>query len=311
MAHHRHKRETDARRFTSRTGSRAAQWAAGAAVLATAPRRGAGRADRRHRRDARRRSSPPSRPRSGSTPAATTERPSPGPSTAPPARAFQRGHGRPAGAPPRAVKQAHVQKWTTTDLNLWSAPRRPPVRSALVKSGKHVLITGRAQDGRVELVVDGQSRWVTAGYLADSKPDAASGVTAAAGLSMAPCPDGSVEYRLTPGGGLRLPLGVPRLPADHVVRRVGRPRRARDRQGARHHDQRRRPGQRDRGVPPAARRRAAPLRHPLAAADLDAGPRLRGLAAASPTAAHRRPTTWTTCTSRSTERGSACRADAH
>jgi hypothetical protein len=63
-------------------------------------------------------------------------------------------------------------------------------------TGHQVVVTGRAADGRVELVVDGRSRWVTAGYLSDSKP--AAGITAASGLSMAPCPDPSVEYRLTP-----------------------------------------------------------------------------------------------------------------
>jgi hypothetical protein len=90
----------------------------------------------------------------------------------------------------RAVKQAHVKKWTTVDLNLWSSSDKAARQVGLMKSGKHVLTTGRARDGRVELVVDGRSRWVTAGYLADSKPDpstdASSGAGAAAGLSMAP-----------------------------------------------------------------------------------------------------------------------------
>jgi hypothetical protein len=44
----------------------------------------------------------------------------------------------------------------------------------------------------VEVVIDGESRWVTEGYLSDEKP-----VTAPAGLSMAPCPDPSVENGLT------------------------------------------------------------------------------------------------------------------
>jgi hypothetical protein len=75
-------------------------------------------------------------------------------------------------------------------------------------AAKKVLVTGRAQDGRVELVVDGQSRWVTAGYLSDQKPapETASpsatpdgSTSVAAGLSMAPCPDSSVENGLTAG----------------------------------------------------------------------------------------------------------------
>jgi len=99
-----------------------------------------------------------------------------------------------------------VKKWTTVDLNLWSSASRAARQVGLLAAAKQVLVTGRAEDGRVELVVDGQSRWVTAGYLADDKPEPASATTtstpastpaAAAGLSMAPCPDGSVEYRLT------------------------------------------------------------------------------------------------------------------
>ena len=42
--------------------------------------------------------------------------------------------------------------------------------TACSKSGKQVLVTGRELVGREEIVVDGESRWVTAGYLADEKP---------------------------------------------------------------------------------------------------------------------------------------------
>ena len=152
------------------------------------------------------------------------------------ARTFQEGVAA-QEATARAVKRAHVKKWTTVDLNLWSSASQAARQVGLLSSGKRVLVTGRVTDGRAELVVDGQSRWVTAGYLADaeararhdrpSSAGASGAVTAAAGLSMAPCPDGSVEYRPHLGRRLRLPLGVPRLPPDHVVRRLGRPRRAR------------------------------------------------------------------------------------
>jgi hypothetical protein len=97
----------------------------------------------------------------------------------------------------RAVAHAHVEKWTTVDLNLWSSAAQAAQQVGLMKAATHVLVTGRTRDGRVELVVHGQSRWVTAGYLADTKPDLSTASTAAAGLSMSPCPDGSVEYRLT------------------------------------------------------------------------------------------------------------------
>jgi hypothetical protein len=92
----------------------------------------------------------------------------------------------------RAVQSAHTKLWTTTVLNLWSNPGEEAVRVGELEAGKRVLVTGRKTPERVEVVVDGKSRWVTAGYLSDEKP-----LTAAAGLSMAPCPDPSVESGLT------------------------------------------------------------------------------------------------------------------
>jgi hypothetical protein len=91
-----------------------------------------------------------------------------------------------------AVRTADTRLWTTTDLNLWSGSGKDAKQDGEIEAGKRVLVTGRKADGRVEVVMDGQSRWVTEGYLSDEKP-----VTAAAGLSMAPCPDPSVENGLT------------------------------------------------------------------------------------------------------------------
>ena len=113
------------------------------------------------------------------------------------ARNFQQGIAA-QRAPARAVERAHDKKWTTVDHNLWSSSSRAAEQLGLLDAGKHVLVTGREADGRVEVVVHGQSRWVTAGYLSEEKPDSASAPAAAAGLAIAPCPDGSVEYRLTP-----------------------------------------------------------------------------------------------------------------
>lgn len=192
MAHHRHKRETNARRFASRTGGRTAKIAVGAAVAATLPAVALGVLQ--------------------ATPTASIGLPahqqlplqldSSRYDEAPVSRSFNRAAARnfqqgmaAQRATARAVGSAHVRKWSTVDLNLWSSAAQAAEQVGLLKSGRHVLVTGRAEDGRVEVVVDGQSRWVTAGYLSDDKPAA---VAAAAGLSMAPCPDGSVEYRLTP-----------------------------------------------------------------------------------------------------------------
>lgn len=92
----------------------------------------------------------------------------------------------------RAVQDARVQLWTTTVLNLWSAPDGTAENLGEIDAGKRVLVTGRKAAGRVEVVLDGKPRWVTAGYLSEEKP-----VAAAAGLSMAPCPDPGVESGLT------------------------------------------------------------------------------------------------------------------
>jgi len=109
----------------------------------------------------------------------------------------------------QAVENAHVHVWTTAPLNLWTTPDGDAKKAGLIDSGKKVLITGRRTSDRTELVVDGKSRWVTAGYLSEDKPvveKASSGTTAArpstAGLSTAPCPDSSVESGLVPNAVL-------------------------------------------------------------------------------------------------------------
>ncbi|GAA4114434.1 hypothetical protein GCM10022215_12530 [Nocardioides fonticola] len=93
-----------------------------------------------------------------------------------------------------AVTLAQTPRWTTTALNLWSASGASARKVGEIEAGKKVLITGRTADDRVEVVVDGVARWVTAGYLSEDKP-----LAATAGLSTAPCPDGSVENGLTAG----------------------------------------------------------------------------------------------------------------
>ena len=95
----------------------------------------------------------------------------------------------------RAVANADTRLWTTTVLNLWSDETPQAEQLGVIDTGKRVLVTGREAGGRVEIVVDGESRWVTAGYLSEDKPVAEP--TAAAGLSMQPCPDSSVESGLT------------------------------------------------------------------------------------------------------------------
>jgi len=71
----------------------------------------------------------------------------------------------------RAVGRADTRLWTTAPLNLWGAPQDDATRFGLTKSGVRVLVTGRRSQGRVELAVGGESRWVTAGYLSEDKPE--------------------------------------------------------------------------------------------------------------------------------------------
>jgi len=91
-----------------------------------------------------------------------------------------------------AIKAATKKQWTTDDLNIWNQPGDKAKKLGELEAAKKVLVTGREMWGRTEVVIDGKSRWVTDGYLADEKP-----VGVGAGLSMEPCPDGSVESGLT------------------------------------------------------------------------------------------------------------------
>ena len=91
-----------------------------------------------------------------------------------------------------AVANADTKLWATSDLNLWTGARDGADKAGELEAGKRVLVTGRKADDRVEVVVDGTARWVSEGYLTDEKP-----IAAAAGLSMASCPNPGVESGLT------------------------------------------------------------------------------------------------------------------
>ena len=70
----------------------------------------------------------------------------------------------------QAIKNADTRLWTTTTLNLWDEPGDQAAQVGEIEPGEKVLATGRSLDGRDEIVVQGQSRWVTAGYLSDEEP---------------------------------------------------------------------------------------------------------------------------------------------
>ncbi|GEP34338.1 hypothetical protein NSZ01_21060 [Nocardioides szechwanensis] len=71
----------------------------------------------------------------------------------------------------QAIKNAKTRLWTATTLNLWAEPGKKARQVGEVETGEKVLVTGRSLYGREEIVLDGKSRWVTAGYLSAEKPE--------------------------------------------------------------------------------------------------------------------------------------------
>ena len=74
----------------------------------------------------------------------------------------------------KAIKQADTKLWTTAPLNLWVTPGEDADKLGVLDESKKVLVTGREAAGRVEVVLDGEARWVTSGYLTDENPNAVS-----------------------------------------------------------------------------------------------------------------------------------------
>jgi hypothetical protein len=60
--------------------------------------------------------------------------------------------------------------WTTEALNLWDGPSEKSEKHGVIGALKRVSVTGREQAGRTQVVIDGQSRWVTSDYLSQDKP---------------------------------------------------------------------------------------------------------------------------------------------
>lgn len=71
----------------------------------------------------------------------------------------------------RAVANAERKLWTATELNLWSDSGKDARKVGLLDALTKVLVTGRRDNGRAEVVVKGESRWVTADYLVAEKPE--------------------------------------------------------------------------------------------------------------------------------------------
>jgi uncharacterized protein YraI len=70
----------------------------------------------------------------------------------------------------RLAKKLDAELWTTEALNLWSGPGEKSEKLGEIAAIKQVAVTGREQAGRTQVVIDGQSRWVTSDYLSQDKP---------------------------------------------------------------------------------------------------------------------------------------------
>ncbi len=89
----------------------------------------------------------------------------------------------------KAISNATTKQWTTEPLNLWTQPGDKAAKTGEVDAGEQVLVTGRELFGRVEIVWEKtQTRWVTAGYLTDQEPftlggDCTNGTSVSPGVS--------------------------------------------------------------------------------------------------------------------------------
>lgn len=102
----------------------------------------------------------------------------------------------------KAVSGADTKLWVTTNLNLWSAASGGE-NLGLLEDGKQVLVTGRKNSGRTEVVAGGKSRWVTSGHLSADKPQVEVATDSADGSSddAAPAAGGSCTNGTSVSGG--------------------------------------------------------------------------------------------------------------
>ncbi len=70
-----------------------------------------------------------------------------------------------------AMRQADEHLWSTAELNLWNGPGEQADQVGLIEEITKLLVTGRRENGRAEIVRKGQTFWVNAEYLAKEKPD--------------------------------------------------------------------------------------------------------------------------------------------
>jgi hypothetical protein len=97
----------------------------------------------------------------------------------------------------RQLPKVEDREFMTASLNLWPAPDERGKPLAVLKEGGRVAVTGVERAAFAQIVRDGQVRWVKKAYLVDKLPEpvqarpGSSPTGAGAGVSSAPCPDGS------------------------------------------------------------------------------------------------------------------------
>jgi hypothetical protein len=92
------------------------------------------------------------------------------------------------GQTTKAIKSADEKLWTQAPLNIWTKPGDEAKQVGVIDAGLKVLVTGRTLFGREEVVVEGESRWVTTGYLSSEEPstlggDCTNGTSVPSGVS--------------------------------------------------------------------------------------------------------------------------------
>ena len=101
---------------------------------------------------------------------------------------------------PEEPPEATGKLFATTDLNVRKGPGESYGVVTVVDTGTKLAVTDETDGPWAEVVYEGESRWVTAEYLSEDKPEEESdddSGTSTGGLSDAPCDDSSVESGLT------------------------------------------------------------------------------------------------------------------
>lgn len=101
-----------------------------------------------------------------------------------------------AGTATVAAPEPAGSKYVTTELNVRTGPGEQYDVLTVLPTGAEVTVTDETRGVWAEIIRDGESRWVTAEYLANEKPEVE---PESGALSDAPCSTGSsVESGLTP-----------------------------------------------------------------------------------------------------------------